>query len=106
MLELGEDEGGADYRGDPVGAENLCHQAIFVNHASGAVTPPNPEMVQVSDTVGQRAQRRSLLEGPVRPVGVVEVFVLAQDDHQVPLVLDQGAVHQLPSAAADPPFHD
>jgi hypothetical protein len=23
-----------------VGAENLCHQAIFMNHASGAVAPP------------------------------------------------------------------
>ena len=23
-----------------MGAENLCHQAIFVNHASCAVTPP------------------------------------------------------------------
>jgi hypothetical protein len=25
----------------PVGAENLCNQAIFVNHATGAVTPPD-----------------------------------------------------------------
>jgi len=28
-----------------VGAENPCHQVIFVNHASGAVTPLDPEMV-------------------------------------------------------------
>jgi hypothetical protein len=41
--------------GGGVGAENLRHQAILMNHAPGAVTPPNPEMVQVSDTVGQRA---------------------------------------------------
>jgi hypothetical protein len=60
-----------------VGAENLCHQAIFMDHASGAVTPMDPEMAQVGDTVGQWAQRSGLLKGAVRPVGVVEVLVLA-----------------------------
>ena len=39
----------------PVGAENLCHQAIFMNHTPGAVTPLNPELIQVGDSVGQRA---------------------------------------------------
>jgi hypothetical protein len=29
----------------PVGAENLCHQAIFVNHAPSAVAPPDAEVV-------------------------------------------------------------
>jgi hypothetical protein len=38
-----------------VGAENLRHQAILMNHAPGAVTPLNPETVQVGDAVGQRA---------------------------------------------------
>src|SRR5437868_3850193 len=71
-------------------------------HASGAVTPLNPEMVQVGNAVGQRAQRRGLLEGSVRPVGVIEVFVVTQDGHQVPLVPDQGSVQQLAMAAADP----
>ena len=28
-----------------VGAENLCHQAIFVDHASSAVAPPDAEVV-------------------------------------------------------------
>ena len=28
-----------------VGADNLCHQAIFMNHASGAVAPPDAEVV-------------------------------------------------------------
>ena len=37
----------------PVGAENLCHQAIFVNHAPGAVAPPDPELIQIRDAVGQ-----------------------------------------------------
>ena len=76
----------------PAGAENLCHQAVFMNHAPGTVTPLNPEMVQVGVAVGQRAQWRSLLEGSVRPVSVVEVLVLPQHQHQVPLVPDQGSV--------------
>jgi len=36
----------------PVGAENLCHQAIFMNHAPCAVTPLNPELIQVCNAVG------------------------------------------------------
>jgi hypothetical protein len=36
----------------PVGAENLCHLVIFMNHASGAVTPLKPEMIQVGDAIG------------------------------------------------------
>src|SRR5260370_30076078 len=77
-----------------------------MNHDPGAVTPLNPEMIQVGDTVGQRAQWRGLLESSVRPVGVVKVFVLPQHYHQVPLVPDQGSVQQLTSAAADPPLYD
>jgi hypothetical protein len=88
------------------GCRNLCHQAIFMNHASGVVTPLDPELIQVGDAVGQRAQRRGLLESAVRPVGVIEVLLLAQDGHQVPLVPYQGPVEQLPPAAADPALHD
>jgi transposase, IS5 family len=36
-----------------VGAENLCHQAIFMNHASGAVTALDPELIEVDDSFGQ-----------------------------------------------------
>ncbi len=39
--------------GAPVGAENLRHQVIFVNHAPGAVAPLDPELIQVRDAVGQ-----------------------------------------------------
>jgi len=90
----------------PVGAENLCHQAILMNHAAGAVTSLNPEPVKAGDVVGEPAQRRGLLQGAVRPVGVVEVFVLPQHGHKVPLVPYQGPVEQFAAAAADPPFHD
>jgi hypothetical protein len=67
----------------PVGADNPCHQAIFMDHASGAVAPPDTEVVQVGDTILQRAKRRGLVQGTVRPMSVIEVLVLAQDGHQV-----------------------
>jgi hypothetical protein len=31
--------------GLPVGAENLWHQAVFMDHAPSAVTPLDPELV-------------------------------------------------------------
>ena len=36
-----------------MGAENLCHQAILVNHSSGAVAPEDPEVIQVRDAIGK-----------------------------------------------------
>ncbi len=39
-----------------------------MNHAPGAVTPLDPEMVQVGDSVGQRAERRGLFQGAVWPM--------------------------------------
>ena len=89
-----------------MGAENLRHQAIFVNHTPDAIAPPDAEVVRVGDAIWQRAERRCLVQGAVRPVGVVEVLVLAQHDHQVPLIPHQGPVQQLAAAAADPSFHD
>jgi hypothetical protein len=41
-----------------VGAENLCHQVIFVEDAASAVTPLDPEMVQVGDAVSSPARGR------------------------------------------------
>ena len=35
-----------------VGAENLCHQAIFMNHAPCAVMLLDPELIQVCNAVG------------------------------------------------------
>jgi hypothetical protein len=82
-----------------VGAENLCHQAIFMDRATGAVAPPDAETVQVGDVSWQRAKRRGLVQGAVRPVGVVGVLVLAQNGHQVALVPDQGPVEEFAAAA-------
>ena len=35
----------------PVGADNLCHQVVFVDDATGAVAPSDPEVVQVGDVI-------------------------------------------------------
>jgi hypothetical protein len=43
-----------------------------MDHACCAVTPLDPEMIQVGDVGGQQAERRGLLQGPVRPVSVVK----------------------------------
>jgi len=53
-----------------VGAENLCHQVIFVEDAASAVTPPDPEMIQISNAVGQGAERRGLVQGAARQARV------------------------------------
>jgi hypothetical protein len=63
-------------------------------------------MIQVGDLVGQWPERCGLVQGAVRPVGVVEGLVLAQDGHQVALVPEQGPVQQFPAATAYPAFDD
>ena len=65
------------------GADNLCHQAIFVNHASGAVASPDAEVVQAGDAVWQRAQRRGLVQGAVWPVRVVEGLSSMTTPHSI-----------------------
>ena len=52
-----------------VGAENLCHQAIFMDHSSGAVTSLDAEVVRTSDVIWQRAERRGLVTEIERPAG-------------------------------------
>ena len=42
--------------GAVVGAGNLCHQVIFVEDAASAVTTLDPEMIQISNAVGQGAE--------------------------------------------------
>jgi hypothetical protein len=39
--------------GQILGAENLRHQAIFVNHAPGAIAPLDPELIRIRDAVGE-----------------------------------------------------
>jgi hypothetical protein len=58
-------------------AENLCHQAIFMNHDSSAITPPDAKRVRAG--------------------AYCKVLMLAQDAHRGALVPDQGPVQQLAS---------
>jgi hypothetical protein len=39
-----------------------------MNHAPSAVTPLDPELTEVGDAIGQRAQRRGLVQGAVNGV--------------------------------------
>ncbi|MGA2831083.1 MAG: hypothetical protein ABSF03_33785, partial [Streptosporangiaceae bacterium] len=89
-----------------VSAENLSHQAIFMDDATHAVMPPDLEMIQVGDSIWQGPQWRGLVQSAMRPAGVAEVPVLSQHHLQVAQVPDQGTVQQLTPAAADPPLHD
>ena len=41
-------------RAGVVRAENLCHQAIFMDDASGAVAPQDTEVVQVGNAIWHR----------------------------------------------------
>ena len=90
--------GSRPWQVSPVGAENLRHQAVFVNHALGAIAPPDAEVVQVGDAIWRGAERRCLVQGAVRPVGVAVVFVFAQHGHQVSLIPHQGPVPALRGA--------
>jgi hypothetical protein len=47
-------------------AENLCHRAIFVNQASGAVTPEDADVVQVGDAMPDANEREAADAGPQR----------------------------------------
>jgi hypothetical protein len=66
-----------------------------MNRASSAITPPDAERVRAGDITWQRAKRRSLVQGAVRPVHVV--LMLAQDAHRGAPVPGQGPVRQLAS---------
>ena len=82
-----------------------CDQAVFVDQASGAGLPSDAVPVEI-DRYGQGFQRRSCVQGTVRPVLIVVGLVLAQDPPQMGLVPDEGAVQELAAASADPAFDD
>jgi hypothetical protein len=51
-----------------------------MNHASGVVTPSSVETVLVAGAVGQRAERRGLLQVSVRPVRLQKSSVICQEN--------------------------
>ena len=78
----------------PVGAENLCHQVIFMNHASGAVTALDPELVQVGDD-----QLAAFVAQPSPPFAQLDVTAIregiAQRARQRSRGPEMQAVHEL-----------
>jgi hypothetical protein len=53
-----------------------------MNHASGAVAPPEAEVAQIGDAIWQWAERRGLVQGAMWPVRGAEDLALTQDHHQ------------------------
>ena len=60
-----------------------------MDDSSRAVAPLDPEVLEVGDAIWQAPQRRSLIQGAVRPVRIAGVPVFPQHRHQVALVPDQ-----------------
>ena len=55
-----------------------CDQAVFVDHATDARVSSDTVLLKL-DRFGERFQRRSGVQRPVRPVLIVMGLVLAQD---------------------------
>ena len=77
-----------------------------MDDAADPVAAVDADGVEVGNRCWQGLEGCCLIEGAVRPVGVVVVLVLTKDSQQVALVPDQGLVEEFASAAADPAFHD
>ena len=81
----------------PAGGKHRA-AADDLNRPSGLLGP----RAAMSGMRGPEGARVQQCTGATR----LEVLVLAQDGHQVPLIPDQRPVQQLSPAASDPPFHD
>ena len=92
----------------PVGAENSvnsCDLRVFVDQAAEPIPPKDPGACAESRWM-HAPGGRVLPQRPVRPVAVVVIGVLAEDQPLVPLAGDQHPVRAFAADAADPPFGD
>jgi hypothetical protein len=77
-----------------VGAENLRHQVIFVNHVPGAIAPLDPELIQIRDAVArclghvvrsregaERRISRTMISPSVTDAGAQENGTTFRDDY-------------------------
>jgi len=86
-----------------------CGISVLVENAAEVIGSSDVEagcLVRIGDRRRQGVQRAGVRDALVGPVGVVELFELAQGMEQVPLVPDQGAVQQLAPTGLHPPLHD
>jgi hypothetical protein len=92
----------------PVGAGNRvtsCDLDIFADQSAEPITPQNAHTGHFCGRVDAPGGR-VLLQCPVRPVGVVVLDVLVQDQLQVPFAGDQRPVQALAAGAGNPSFSD
>lgn len=77
----------------------LCDLRVFVDEAAESITSTEASVVGGGEWFGlAESVRHPLSEGSVRPVSVVVLRVLADDETQVALSGDQDAVGCLASA--------
>jgi hypothetical protein len=69
-----------------------------MNQAAEPVLAQNPDVS--AQSVDADARRAALLQCPVRPVRIVVIDILTEDQPQVPFAGDQHPVQALPAAPA------
>jgi hypothetical protein len=82
-----------------------CDLHIFVDQAAETVAPQDADTRTFRRRIGSLGGR-VLVQRPVRPVGVVVIGVLIEEEPQVPLAGDQYLVQAFAAGAADPPLRD
>lgn len=83
-----------------------CDLRVFVHDTADHIAAPGTERVEVDDGVGQRLEWCGLPERAVPAMFVMADLGLSQYSQEMPLIPDQGAIEQLPSASANPPLYD
>jgi hypothetical protein len=77
--------------------------SVFVDQAAEDVGSPNRWAEALAGKEGEADDRRPLIKGSVRVVGVVVGLVIGQHAHELSFVEDQQPVQALAADGADPP---
>ena len=83
----------------------LCDLGIFTDQAAEPVAPHHPDIRAYCGRM-RASSGRFVLQRPVRPMKVAMVYVLAEDQQQVPLAGDQHPVQALAAGTAHPALRD
>jgi hypothetical protein len=79
----------------------LCDLGIFTDQAAEPVAPHHPDIRAYCGRM-RASSGRFVLQRPVRPMKVAMVYVLAEDQQQVPLAGDQHPVQAFAAGTGDP----